>query len=160
MPTTLECMKFSLNVYAAIVKNSIALPFGWCRNNWQPDLASGFSAGTFVKGNDVVISCKGTNDYKITNDGGDAVNWSIGFGIPTAQLYQAIDYYFAQKAAYPEANITFTGHSLGGGMYYEEDSPAAKDATKQLLPLSLVASRLTWPMSYRIFKLLKPKARL
>lgn len=51
MPTTLEYMKFSLNVYKASLENIIGVPFGWERAHWQPDLTDGFSAGTFVKDN-------------------------------------------------------------------------------------------------------------
>ena len=45
MATTLEYMKFALNVYASSLVNQIGVPLGWTRTNWQPDLASGFSAG-------------------------------------------------------------------------------------------------------------------
>ena len=116
MPTTLEYMKLALNVYFASDENLIGVPFGWDRGtSWQPDLPSGFSAGAFVKGNELVIS------YTGTNDGRDVANWTIGLGLPlsqffTAQLYEAVDYYFAQKVLHPGANITFTGHSLGGGL--------------------------------------------
>lgn len=38
MPTTLEYMKFSLNVYEASDENIIGVPFGWIRTDWQPDM--------------------------------------------------------------------------------------------------------------------------
>lgn len=58
MASTLEYMKFALNAYAASVKNLIGVPLGWSRTNWQPDLSSGFSAGCFVNGSEMVIAYK------------------------------------------------------------------------------------------------------
>lgn len=71
MATILEYMKFSLNVYKTSIENAVGVPLGWTRTNWQPDLVSGFSAGTFVKGNELVISFTGTNDFA------DKLNWII-----------------------------------------------------------------------------------
>ena len=41
MPTALEYMKFSLNVYDASVTNLIGVPFGWHRHDWQPPKSMG-----------------------------------------------------------------------------------------------------------------------
>lgn len=111
MATTLEYMKFALNVYAASKENEIGVPLGWTRTDWQPDLATGFSAGCFVNGYEMVISYTGTNDLA------DVANWAIGIAAPMPQIFAAVDYYFACMAAHPEVtNISFTGHSLGGGL--------------------------------------------
>lgn len=92
--------------------------------NWLPDLQSlgwaelfhqqqpsGFEAISFKKGSDIVISFAGT---------GSAVDWWANaggfFGVTTEQLQQAADYYLQVKAANQGAAISFTGHSLGGGL--------------------------------------------
>jgi|GEM_PF-2683253 len=107
MPTTLQYMQFSLGVYASTDLNKIDPPAGWTRTDWQPDQASGFSAGCFANenGSEIVIAYTGTNDTA------DMVNWTIGLGLPMLQIFDAVDYYFACKAAHPTANITFSGHS-------------------------------------------------
>ncbi|HLO62597.1 MAG TPA: hypothetical protein VK165_06490 [Azonexus sp.] len=113
MASTTEYMQFALGVYNATTENKIAPPAGWSFDQalWQPDRASGFSAGCYVNGSEMVIS------YTGTNGGMDYANWFIGLGAPMNQIYEAVGYYFACKAAHPEAtNITFTGHSLGGGL--------------------------------------------
>jgi len=112
MPTPLDYMQFALNTYAASTTNYVAYPAGWKRIDWVPDTSTGFSAGYFYneKTNEVVISYTGTNDLT------DAVNWAAGTGLPLPQIFNAVDYYFEVKAKYPNADITFTGHSLGGGL--------------------------------------------
>ena len=97
--------------------------------NWLPDLlslgwteffhvpsasiptTSGFEAISFQKGNEIVISFAGT---------GTGVDWlanlANGIGLTSDQLRQAADYYLKVKAANPGAVISFTGHSLGGGL--------------------------------------------
>ena len=81
----------------------------------------------------LVISFTGTNDFV------DKLNWTIGLPIPAPQLFQAIDFYFAAKAAHPGAtNITFTGHSLGGGLaalmavYFNKHATVFDEAPFQL----------------------------
>ena len=113
MPSTLEYMQFATNVYAASALNTIGVPTGWTRIDWQPDTFTGFSAGVYKNDQtgELVISYTGTNDGVA-----DPLNWSAGLGIPAPQIYQAMAYYFAFRSAYPDANITFTGHSLGGGL--------------------------------------------
>lgn len=141
MPTTLQYMQFSLGVYAASVKNFVDPPAGWTRTNWQPDMISGFSAGTFVSGSEVVISFTGTNNFPA-----DQANWLIGAGLPLPQIFDAIDYYFSVKAAYPNANITFTGHSLGAGLasllavYFNKQATVFDEAPFQLAALNPVVT--------------------
>lgn len=93
MPTLLEYMQFATGVYAASDKNSLGDPAGWSLNAWQPDQATGFSAGYYFnsQSNEVVISYTGTNDFM------DKVNWLTGIGLPMPQIYAAVDYYFKVK---------------------------------------------------------------
>lgn len=143
MPTTLEYMKFSLNVYSASpLENIIGVPFGWTRIDWQPDMTSGFSAGTFVNGNEVVISYTGTNDFLLDT----TLGWTIGAGLPMPQIFDAIDYYFEVKAAHPNANIIFSGHSLGAGLaslmavYFNKSATVFDEAPFQLAALNPVVT--------------------
>jgi hypothetical protein len=78
MPTVLEYMQFSLGVYASSLRNKIGTPAGWTQPDWQPDMASGFSAGCYVNasGSEMVISYTGTNGPM------DFANWGIGLSLP------------------------------------------------------------------------------
>ena len=77
--------------------------------------SSGFEAGYFQRGTganaEIVISFAGTG-----GDGDWGTNLSLYLGRVPAQLKEAADYYLSVKAANPNATITFTGHSLGGGL--------------------------------------------
>jgi len=81
----------------------------------------GFSAEVFRKGNDVVIAYQGTNPDPFAADGLKdwAGNLQLGFlGIATSQLRQAAELYKKVQAFFASENveISFTGHSLGGGL--------------------------------------------
>ena len=138
MPTSLECMQFATGVYAASDDNKLDDPIGWQRFSWQPDQATGFSAGYYFnsQSNEVVISYTGTNDFM------DKANWLTGFGLPLPQIYAAVDYYFKVKSEHPDANITFTGHSLGGGLaslmavYFDKQATVFDEAPFQLAAIS------------------------
>jgi Ca2+-binding RTX toxin-like protein len=107
-------MQIATNVYAASGNNKVDTPSGWTRTDWQPDKWTGFSAGIYKNDatNEIVISYTGTNDGIA-----DPLNWSAGLGVPAPQIYDAMAYYFDFRKAHPEfTNITFTGHSLGGGL--------------------------------------------
>lgn len=87
------------------------LSLGWWEQRHEINDVSGFEAVSFKKGSEVVISFAGT---------GSNVDWWANagghFGVTTEQLQEAADYYLQIKAANPGAIISFTGHSLGGGL--------------------------------------------
>jgi len=103
----LEYMQLSERVYASSDKNDIGIPAGWEELDWQiDDPDTGFSAGAYQKGNEIVIAYTGTNGIV------DVANWVF----TSPQIFEAMAYYLKCKADHPTANITFTGHSLGGGL--------------------------------------------
>ncbi|MDK9726554.1 MAG: hypothetical protein OEL88_16935 [Sterolibacteriaceae bacterium MAG5] len=76
---------------------------------------TGFEALSFTKGAEIVISYAGTEPSDITGD--IAADLALAAGLLSDQLKQAADYYFQIKAAAPAGTtISFTGHSLGGGL--------------------------------------------
>lgn len=84
---------------------------------------SGFSADVFRNGNEIVISYGGTNPDWTSSDGvvdlGTSAALGTGGGLPfeqPEQLIQAAQLYIAVEQANPNAQITLTGHSLGGGV--------------------------------------------
>jgi len=95
--------------------NSFPVPEGWLEKIDKRELQpSGFEATYFTKGSEVVISFAGTNPADFSGD--LAADLALAAGDLSAQLRQAADYYLQVRAANPGATITFTGHSLGGGL--------------------------------------------
>lgn len=102
------------------VVNQFPAPVGWVGTKHDnPPNGGGFEAISFIRSgttlatsNEIVISFAGT---------GTAVDWwaNVGgaFGVTSTQLQQAADYYLQVKATVPVGTtISFTGHSLGGGL--------------------------------------------
>src|SRR3569623_131376 len=97
-------------------------PLGWTPFFPVPDdstaltftMSDGFEAISFINGNDIVISYAGTDGNDFWGD--KLADGALAAGVGSSQLLQAAEYYLQVKAANPEANITFTGHSLGGGL--------------------------------------------
>ncbi|WP_319585592.1 hypothetical protein [uncultured Desulfobulbus sp.] len=91
---------------------------GWSEiTQLHRSLPSGFEAVSFQRGNEIVISYAGT----YPGDPNDLLaDVGLATGNGSIQLTQAIDYYLqvaAQvRATNPNATITLTGHSLGGGL--------------------------------------------
>jgi len=141
MAELIEYARMATHVYkVANIENQISVPDGWSSIDWQPDQFwnMGFSAGAFQKGDEIVIA------YTGTNDAGDMLNWSIGMGSPASQIVEAVNYYLEIKAAHPEATkITFTGHSLGGGLaslmavFFDLKATTFDEAPFQLAALNL-----------------------
>ncbi|CAK7009681.1 calcium-binding protein [Saezia sanguinis] len=72
-----------------------------------------FSAGVYTKGTEIVIAFTGTNT---TLDEHLNTNIPAGLGVPTEQVRRALLLTLQTIQKYGEDNITFTGHSLGGGL--------------------------------------------
>jgi len=92
--------------------NKFPVPVGWTA--FMPiddNEGSGFEAVSFIKGTQIIISFAGTSDIK-----DKIADIDLATGNAHLQLLQATEYYMAVKAANPDAEITFTGHSLGGGL--------------------------------------------
>lgn len=86
MPTTADYMLLALHVYDASTANRIDIPLGWTELAWEKDKWNGFSAGAYMKGNDIVVA------YTGTNDGRDMVSWTIGLPEMLNPAYMLTDW--------------------------------------------------------------------
>lgn len=117
MATKEEYAQLSLYVYdvelpAGNPENRPLLPDGWEQIEYHPDGVDGFSYGVFRRtgSSEVVLA------YAGTNSGLDWIaNVSNGIGLSSTQTTQAALAYLQAKQLYG-SDITFTGHSLGGGI--------------------------------------------
>lgn len=86
---------------------------GWVEKRHEVNAASGFEAITFQRGTEIVISYAGTYPGSLADW---LTNGGIATGLGADQLRQVAEYYMQVRAANPTAQISFTGHSLGGGL--------------------------------------------
>ncbi|BAL24633.1 Mbeg1-like protein [Azoarcus sp. KH32C] len=101
--------------------NWFPVPQGWVEflhlpNNSQAT-NGGFEMSAFQNISDpkqIVISFAGTESSDISGD--IIADLVLAAGGLSSQLQQAADYYLQIRALNPDATITFTGHSLGGGL--------------------------------------------
>lgn len=135
--------------------NLFPTPVGWLEplDKRERDDSTGFEAGYFQRGTEIVISYAGTNpDESIFPLGPDyAANVGLATGFGSDQLVQAVEYYLQVKAANPTSTITLTGHSLGGGLaalvgvffgvqaVTFDQAPFANSATPSLVPPDVAA---------------------
>ena len=62
MPTRDQYVQISGRVYARTEENRMFVPDGWTELSWLRDTAiTGFSAGVYLNGNEIVIGFTGTN---------------------------------------------------------------------------------------------------
>lgn len=126
MLNTLSYAQFSANAYAesrevVSLKNEIPIAAGWEILDGKNNSSSGFLARAYTntKGSgEIVIAYAGTT----SEEGMKSTDWwkgnipgATGAALP-AQVLDAAKFYLDIRKANPNATITFTGHSLGGGL--------------------------------------------
>lgn len=122
MATDNELMLMSTGVYSSSQPNETPIPTGWqyltdgARTFYEPAGRLGFSAGAFVSSSEIVIAFTGTEPGLM-----DWVTGNIPAGAAiyySTQIADAIKFVADVMAAPGSAGktITFTGHSLGGGL--------------------------------------------
>lgn len=85
------------------------------RTRLVPDQTNGFSAGIYKKGSEIVIAFTGTNADLLTDFA--MGNWPLFTGASASdQLTQAMLLYMDTKIHNTGTTISFTGHSMGGGL--------------------------------------------
>ena len=129
MPTETEYVLFAANAYSAsravvYEDNDIPIPSGWelikLTSNSGVNNATGFLARAYRQGNEVVVSYAGTT----FEDGLKGLELDFRNGnLPAAsgltlaaQVVDAARFYLDVRKTYPGADVSFTGHSLGGGL--------------------------------------------
>jgi len=121
MPTSVQ---YALMAGASYIStrpdvNQFPVPEGWNITKKEA-LPSGFEAATFINGGSIATSTEIVISYAGTGPGLTNSDWGANTGLATGygsdQLLQAAEYYLQVKALNPNTNITFTGHSLGGGL--------------------------------------------
>jgi hypothetical protein len=96
--------------------NRFPVPQDWTQiPNSHATASSGFEAVSFQKGDEIVISFAGTgSDFALTSKDW-WTNFELTKGECVQQLCDAAVYYLDMKKLYGD-RISFTGHSLGGGI--------------------------------------------
>nr|WP_319566450.1 hypothetical protein [uncultured Rhodoferax sp.] len=181
MTTNLEYALFSANVYgnSPLVRyeqNTLPIPDGWDPIGTPVILSDGFMARAYQKGSEIVISYAGT-----TNE--DAMDWLTG-NVPGAsagylapQITDAAKFYLDVVKNNPGvSNISFTGHSMGGGLaslmavYFDkpavvfDQAPFQKSADSSTvvsaLKNALTAAGYTLPSTFSSYIALDPTGAL
>ena len=92
----------------------------WVKIDISLPVTDGFAYGVFKNGNEIVISYRGTDGAAGMMGWDGASNVGLAFGSATSQAIQAAKVYAKVLELYPAnpqgSNISFTGHSLGGGL--------------------------------------------
>ncbi len=108
-------MAATLSEYA-LMSSDVYKSSGFGIGAWQEEAvsapaSSGFFGVAYKNGNDIVISYRGTQ-------GAADMLTDLGLftGNPVRQMKDAYDFYDSVRNDNPGANISFTGHSLGGAL--------------------------------------------
>jgi hypothetical protein len=136
----------SARVYDASTDvNKIFVPTGWTE---LPELVDNGLSGLYARAyrndatGEIVIAFRGTDT---TLSEGTLQDWetniSLGLGIPDGQVVQAMEFYESIKATYG-SNVSFTGHSLGGGIaslmavFFDKQATVFDEAPFQLTAIN------------------------
>ncbi|QMT40970.1 lipase family protein [Neisseria shayeganii] len=115
MLTEKEYAQLAARTYDRTGANKITLPTDIEEIHWQDDdPKSGFSAGVYQKGNQIVIAFTGSNETLIKDF--SVANIPSALGSNNAQIMQAVHLVLETLKQHPNAEVSFTGHSLGGGL--------------------------------------------
>jgi len=97
--------------------NRFPVPDKWALVSRIPETSSGFEASTFknLETDQIVISFAGTGPGFVLTSKDWWTNFGLTMGNCVQQLCDAAVYYLEMKEFYGN-RITFTGHSLGGGI--------------------------------------------
>lgn len=115
MADKLDYALLANRVYRRPDENKIDLPAEWKELAWfDDDAITGYSSGVYQRNGEIVISFTGTNEAKLVDFA--FANIPAGGGIASPQVVQAMKLVMQVMAAHPGAPISFTGHSLGGGL--------------------------------------------
>lgn len=98
--------------------NQFPSPASWNKTKYEnPPDGSGFEAVSFINGTSIAASTEIVISYAGT---GTLIDWVANVGLASGagsdQLRQAAEYYLQLKELNANATISFTGHSLGGGL--------------------------------------------
>ncbi len=152
-------------------QNTLPLPVSWSPLGEPRTSVDGFMAQAYQRGNDIVIAYAGTTDETVYDwITGNAPAASAKFLSP--QVFNAARYYLDILKNNPASNITFTGHSLGGGLaslmavYFDrpavvfDEAPFLKSADSvtvvEQLRKSLQAVGYSLPMALKGYLALDP----
>jgi dienelactone hydrolase len=118
---------------------------------------SGFAAGVYQRGDEIVIAYTGTNESAWRDFG--RANLLIGVAQPSDQVTEAMLLYEEILKDHKNARITFTGHSLGGGLaslmavFFGREATtfdaALFEATAIFQPTLLIASMCSRSVAYQ-----------
>lgn len=115
MTSELDYALLANRVYTRSLLNRTPLVSGWQELEWlTDDPDTGFSAGAYLRGNELVISFTGTNEDRVKDF--VAANIPAGLGLGSEQILQAMIFAARIISENPGATVSFTGHSLGGGL--------------------------------------------
>jgi hypothetical protein len=119
MATQQEYAQLSLYVYnvTGLDNNRPNLPStDWTVLEYHPDDSIGFSYGIFKNQTtgEVVVSYTGTNEKQVADF--LLANLPAGLGLSSLQVNAAARIAASVIDTYGASNVTFTGHSLGGGL--------------------------------------------
>jgi hypothetical protein len=149
-------------------ENRLPIAAGWAEQiqNRVSGGSSGFEARTFQHGSEIVISFAGTNPSESIFPPGPDNQTNIGLatGFGADQLNEAAVYYLdiqrQLQATNTTATITFTGHSLGGGLaalmgvffgkqaVTFDQAPFANSAELSLIPPDVAAELKTYLLEH------------